>query len=43
MACRRGLSARNSRDGIDITAARPVILKAADRLGCRAEIEALLA
>ncbi|MBS7698536.1 MULTISPECIES: Ldh family oxidoreductase [unclassified Chelatococcus] len=38
----RALHARNSRDGIEIGSARPVILKAADRLGCRAEIEALL-
>ena len=39
----RGLFARNSQNGIGITAARPVILKAADALGCRPEIEALLA
>ena len=38
----RALHARNSRDGIGIDSARPVILKAADRLGCRAEVEALL-
>ncbi|CAH1670103.1 MULTISPECIES: Ldh family oxidoreductase [unclassified Chelatococcus] len=38
----RALHARNSRDGIGIDAVRPVVLKVADRLGCRVQIEALL-